>query len=182
VRYKTIIIVILFILFILCSSFSIPGEFDFFHVKKIWTITIHSLNNVLVFSTPFIPDDILADHIYGFYSINCHQLPDHSFKLNGRQLPLCARCTGITLGQLIGEVTCIIPDNLNPYKEFQLEKSIIYCLAVSALFFPLVIDGSVQYFTVYESNNMMRLATGMLYGIAMTSLMDELVRILDYYI
>lgn len=30
----------------------------------------------------------------------CHRLPDHSFVIAGRQLPLCARCSGTYLGAL----------------------------------------------------------------------------------
>lgn len=32
----------------------------------------------------------------------CHQLPDRSFFLAGRQLPVCARCTGLYLGVAAG--------------------------------------------------------------------------------
>ena len=37
-------------------------------------------------------------------SVICHQLPDRSFFLYGRQLPVCARCTGLYLGGLAGFV------------------------------------------------------------------------------
>jgi hypothetical protein len=35
---------------------------------------------------------------YAIGSVICHQLPDRSFHLWGRQLPVCARCTGIYIG------------------------------------------------------------------------------------
>lgn len=35
-------------------------------------------------------------------SIVCHQLPDRSFFLDGRQLPVCARCTGLYLSGVVG--------------------------------------------------------------------------------
>ena len=34
----------------------------------------------------------------------CHQLPDRSFVLAGRQLPVCARCTGLYLSGVLGFV------------------------------------------------------------------------------
>jgi uncharacterized membrane protein len=33
--------------------------------------------------------------IYGLASTICHQRPERSFVLNGRQFPVCARCTGL---------------------------------------------------------------------------------------
>ncbi len=32
----------------------------------------------------------------------CHRIPSHSFFIAGRQLPLCARCSGTFLGALVG--------------------------------------------------------------------------------
>src|SRR5436190_23467383 len=32
----------------------------------------------------------------------CHQLVSHSFVIGGHPLPVCARCTGIYLGALVG--------------------------------------------------------------------------------
>jgi uncharacterized membrane protein len=32
----------------------------------------------------------------------CHQIAAHSFEIGGRQLPLCARCTGTFIGALVG--------------------------------------------------------------------------------
>ena len=40
--------------------------------------------------------------IYGSFSSICHQLPERSFHLLGFPLAVCARCTGIYIGALIG--------------------------------------------------------------------------------
>lgn len=40
--------------------------------------------------------------IYGSFSAICHQLPERSFHLLGFPLAVCARCTGIYVGALIG--------------------------------------------------------------------------------
>ena len=32
----------------------------------------------------------------------CHQIEERSFKIKGWQFPVCARCTGILTGQIIG--------------------------------------------------------------------------------
>ncbi len=31
----------------------------------------------------------------------CHQLPNRSLHIRGRQMPLCARCTGIVIGLIV---------------------------------------------------------------------------------
>ena len=46
--------------------------------------------------------DLAIEFLYAAGSVVCHQLPDRSFFLNGRPLPVCARCTGLYLGGMIG--------------------------------------------------------------------------------
>ena len=43
-----------------------------------------------------------AAFVYSAGAIVCHQLPERSFVLAGRQLPVCARCTGLYLGVALG--------------------------------------------------------------------------------
>ena len=40
--------------------------------------------------------------IFAVGSVICHQLPERSFFLDGRQLPVCARCTGLYLSGAAG--------------------------------------------------------------------------------
>ena len=35
-------------------------------------------------------------------SVICHQRPDRSFRLRGVQMPVCARCSGLYLGAVVG--------------------------------------------------------------------------------
>ena len=86
---------------------------------------------------------------------SCHQKPERSFFINGYQLPLCARCTGIALGH----ISAIIAAQFHTFG---------YSIAV--LLSPLAIDGTVQYLTSYESTNRKRVLTGFLYGFAFTSI------------
>lgn len=86
---------------------------------------------------------------------NCHQMPDRSFFIEKYQFPLCARCTGISLGYIAALLTA-------PFRSFS------YYIAI--LMFPLAIDGTVQYFAKYESTNLKRIVTGILYGFAFTSI------------
>ena len=46
--------------------------------------------------------DLLLAFLYAAGSVICHQLPERSFFLDGRQLPVCARCTGLYLSGAAG--------------------------------------------------------------------------------
>ena len=46
--------------------------------------------------------DLLVAFVFAVGSVVCHQLPDRSFFLDGRQLPVCARCTGLYLSGAAG--------------------------------------------------------------------------------
>ncbi len=48
--------------------------------------------------------DLALAFIFAIGSVICHQLPDRSFFIDGRQLPVCARCTGLYLGGAAGFV------------------------------------------------------------------------------
>jgi uncharacterized membrane protein len=174
------------LLFIFCiyitPLFSIPYTKEFYYITKTSSVVLNTLDVIFIFSTPLIAESEFSDNMYNYYSHFCHQLPERSFFINDHQLPVCARCTGIALGNVAGELGLIIGEWINPYKRFRLKRSVLYCLALSGLALPLIIDGSVQLFTDYESNNGLRLATGILFGISITAMTDELIRILDYYI
>ncbi|MBQ7822086.1 MAG: DUF2085 domain-containing protein [Clostridia bacterium] len=82
----------------------------------------------------------------------CHQRTDRSFFIGSRQFPLCARCTGILFGYILGIIIAILTD-CKSYKLFPL------------LLIPMIFDGTLQHFTRYESNNIKRLITGLCGGI-----------------
>lgn len=83
----------------------------------------------------------------------CHARPDRSFYFRGKQFPICARCTGELVGMLLGILIAVCFDGPSFW---------ISCL----MMFPLVVDGFTQRLTAYESNNIRRLWTGILFGIA----------------
>lgn len=80
----------------------------------------------------------------------CHQMPERSFFIKGFQFPICARCTGIIIGELIAVLLSIA------YRK--------YSIFVLTMLFPMTIDGMVQFFTPYTSTNIRRLLTGILFG------------------
>lgn len=93
----------------------------------------------------------------------CHQMPERSFFYKGYQFPICARCTGILLGEILGLITGIIVHK--------------YTLWLLLLMLPLVLDGCVQLlFDKYESNNTRRLFTGLCFGFTLTFSFVEIIK------
>ena len=82
----------------------------------------------------------------------CHQLPERSFTLGHYQLPLCARCTGVLLGQCCGLLLWLAG----------VRPSALLC---AALLLPLLADWLVQRAGLLESTNLRRLITGVLAGV-----------------
>ena len=93
----------------------------------------------------------------------CHQMPERSFFVGEYQFPLCARCTGIVIGHVAAMAVSVFHSSA-PW-------SLIGTI-------PLMIDGMVQKYTSYESTNIRRLITGILYGFGMMSAFIRGVRII----
>ena len=81
----------------------------------------------------------------------CHRLPERSFFLFNWQFPVCARCTGIIIGML-----------LMPIFHFEIIRPTILFVLISMM--PTAIDGTTQALGRRESNNFLRLLTGILFG------------------
>lgn len=82
----------------------------------------------------------------------CHQIPERSFFIHGYQLPLCARCTGITIGYLLALLLCIFQIIVPP------------ALSVFMLI-PLIADGGAQLLFCIMSDNIRRFVTGLIFGV-----------------
>lgn len=87
------------------------------------------------------------------YMFYCHRMPERSFFIKGYQFPVCARCTGILLGYIVGLIYVTF------WRKFN------YILELS-LIFPMLIDGIGQYRGYFVSTNIRRLITGILAGIS----------------
>ena len=87
----------------------------------------------------------------------CHRKPERSFFWKGKQFPICARFTGIHIGYLAFPIFLFQICTLNFWWTI-------------ALIIPTFIDGWTQAFFNRESNNWLRLTTGLLAGIGMMSL------------
>jgi uncharacterized membrane protein len=83
----------------------------------------------------------------------CHRRKDRSFRISRYTFPLCARCTGLWLGFVMGLL----------FRVGGLHMPLIFSVA---LLLPLMVDGLTQLVGYRESNNQLRLLTGVLFGIA----------------
>ncbi len=97
--------------------------------------------------------DFLDD--LGKYS-GCHRMPERSFFYKGRQFPVCARCTGVCIGQLSAVI-------VNIFYRIPLTVS-LFCLAVMG------IDWSIQECGIKPSTNGRRLITGISGGFGLFSI------------
>jgi uncharacterized membrane protein len=46
--------------------------------------------------------------VYGTGGVVCHQRPERSFHIHGRQLAVCARCTGLYVSALAGGLFALV--------------------------------------------------------------------------
>ena len=96
----------------------------------------------------------LPHAIYWIGDAECHQIATRSFFINGNEMPFCSRDTGLFFGLAFGlGIATFVRYKIKPW------------LALAGLV-PLALDGGMQLLTNYESNNPMRLATGIVAGIA----------------
>ena len=93
----------------------------------------------------------------------CHQLPERSFSIKGQQLPVCARCTGVLIGQSSAILIALI------YKPISILSSIIM-LSVMGM------DWGVQELKIKQSTNVRRLITGIAGGYGLFSLYMAVLR------
>ena len=88
--------------------------------------------------------------------LGCHQMPSRSFFLRGYQFPVCARCTGVIVGELLALVLLAGRVRIGT-------KMMMLLLAVMGG------DWLIQEVGILESTNPRRFITGLCGGIGVTS-------------
>jgi uncharacterized membrane protein len=103
----------------------------------------------------------------------CHRIDERSFHIHGRQMPLCARCTGMYLGAMIGlgyqSITARKRTGLPPWR-------VIAFLGLLVIAFG--VDGVNSYFHLfpgfkglYEPQNWLRLLVGTGMGVGLSAIL-----------
>jgi len=86
----------------------------------------------------------------------CHQIPERSFFIRGKQFPVCARCFGVLIGNLVAYGMFFI--YIMPPE---------FCVLGCTVMF---IDWFIQYIGIRESKNIRRLITGIIGGYSLATL------------
>lgn len=142
--------------------------------RLLWIATILAAAALVLWAW-FTPPGVLGKADAVGYAV-CHRIEARSFLFpDGRQFPLCARCTGTFLGVLIG---LFLPGLLFRRRHAGLFPPIgILAIMVTmsgiwafdgANSFSHLLPGSV--FRLYQPSNFLRLTTGTFHGITMGSL------------
>ncbi|MFC1775012.1 DUF2085 domain-containing protein [Nanoarchaeota archaeon] len=109
------------------------------------------------------------------YSLVCHQKAERSFFFLGEQLPVCARCLALYVSFLIGTIVL-------PFLKIKFPVGRKWLLIGLT---PLAIDGITQLTGLRESNNILRLITGVFLGCILTLYIVpgwiEFVKVLESY-
>ncbi len=110
---------------------------------------------------------ILPHAIYLIGDQECHQMASRSFFIDGNQMPFCSRDTGLFLGLALGfGVLVFFRYKINP---------VLFLLGLV----PMGVDGSLQLVTSYDSNNFLRLATGIVGGAVCAMMLAHYVFVLQ---
>ena len=93
----------------------------------------------------------------------CHQLPERSIFIDGKQLPVCARDTGIYIGSFISLLFILIS------KRRKTNAIPVTYISVTFVFFMLLmaVDAVSSYLGFRDTANSIRLLTGLLVGISL---------------
>jgi len=91
------------------------------------------------------------------FRLMCHGKVERCLEIFGAPMPICARCVGIYAGMLLGIVAFWAVPLL---RERVMRAVAIVCAA------PLAIDGLTQLSGLRESTNELRVATGIIAGLA----------------
>lgn len=91
----------------------------------------------------------------------CHQMPQRSFFVKGKQFPVCARCTGTFIGYALGGVL---------YSFIRLPIWLDFLFLII-----LFMDWFIQKIGFLESNNVRRLITGVFCGFALMQIYISLI-------
>lgn len=93
-------------------------------------------------------------------SLVCHQIPQRTIYINELPLPVCARDTGIYTGIFVSFAFILLKGRWNSDMPPRPAISIFLTL----LMVPMMIDGVSSYLQLRETDNVLRLITGLLFG------------------
>lgn len=91
----------------------------------------------------------------------CHRIPERTFNIRGHYFPVCSRCTGF----YIGAFTYFVFVDF-----FYVQYTISLIVIAFFMLLPTFYDGLSQLTGSRESNNILRLSTGLMGGVGLAIL------------
>lgn len=92
------------------------------------------------------------------FRLVCHGIPSRCLVVFGTPMPICARCTAIYGGLIVGTLLFRITPAMR-------ERTARIIAIVAAL--PMGLDGGTQLIRLRESTNVLRVETGLVFGMAL---------------
>lgn len=102
----------------------------------------------------------------------CHRFPERSFAYGGVQFPVCARDTGMYLGIIIGLTVLYLLYRREHRTEFPPIATVVLLFLLMGF---LAFDGVSSYLGLRESSNILRLATGLSGGFALSGVLFPII-------
>ena len=99
---------------------------------------------------------LIPDLLFPIGSVICHQRPERSFFLHDRQLPVCARCTGLYLGAAIAAPAALLAATVLVVRRPR------WILAVAAL--PTLVTWTTEFAGLAHFSNATRFAAAVPLG------------------
>lgn len=87
---------------------------------------------------------------------SCHRMPSRSFHIEGKPMPMCARCLGVAMGHVVALGAWLTLGLIGP----------LFAVVLMAVCFA---DWAVQRWAGWESTNPRRLVTGLVGGFGMVA-------------
>jgi len=95
----------------------------------------------------------------------CHRKPERTFKIKNHYFPVCSRCTGFYIGAFSYFIFV--------YYNFVEYTGVLIFIAF-LMIIPTFIDGTTQLLGFRDSNNIIRLFTGLIGGIGLAILVKAI--------
>jgi uncharacterized membrane protein len=120
----------------------------FFRLRKVIT----SVNNI-----NYTSDHQLSKLSFLTHFI-CHRIPERTFNIRGHYFPVCSRCTGFYLAAFSYFIFVYF---------FYIHYTIALIILAILMLIPTFLDGFTQLIGSRESNNILRLSTGLMGGVGL---------------
>ncbi|HII84080.1 MAG TPA: DUF2085 domain-containing protein [Methanobacterium subterraneum] len=107
----------------------------------------------------------LSNEEFKFSNLICHRIPERTFKIRGHYFPVCSRCTGFYIGAFSYFILAYFV-----YVEYN-----VYLISIAIIMLiPSFLDGFTQLIGCRESNNVLRLLTGLVGGVGLAILIKAI--------